>query len=259
MRLIQILAVFFVSITITTGCSKDHEKLAYPEVTISLAPGKVKADVTEVLLTVSGPDMETQEFRLNIEGNKATGIITIPKGRNRLFTARAYSTSDIEYEGELLVEDLSESSTDLNLHLEPAKLAIKIVPSEIKTTVDEVFQLEIALQKVNELFGCSFVVEYDPDMLEYLEAVNGGFLGDDVLFMARSDSGHLSIGVTRKAGMGGVKGSGVVARTKFRALKPGDTEVKIVKDYDFALSKEDGTNIDGFDGITVKNLGVIIR
>jgi len=259
MRLIWILVVFFVSITIITGCSEDHEKMVYPKIVISLAPGEAKADITEVVLTVSGPDMEPQEFIFNADGNKATGIIIIPKGRNRLFIARAYSASDIEYEGELLVENLEESSYVLNLHLEPAKLAMKIVPSEIKTAVNEAFQVEIALQKVVDLFGCSFVLEYDPNMLESLETVDGGFLGNDVLFMTKSDSGRLNVGITRKAGMGGVKGSGVVARAKFRALKPGDTEVNIIKNEDFAMHKEDSTDIDGLSGVNIKNLKVSIR
>jgi hypothetical protein len=259
MRLIWILVVFFVSITIITGCSEDNEKMVYPKIVISLAPGEAKVDITKVVITVFGPDIELQEFIFNADGNKATGIIIIPKGRNRLFIARAYSANDIEYEGELFVENLEESSSALNLHLEPAKLAMKIFPSGTKAIVNGVFQVNIELQKVVDLFGCSFVLEYDPNILESLEVVDGGFLGNDVLFITKNDSGRLSVGITRKAGMGGVKGYGVVARVKFRALKTGDTELKIIKNDDFEISKEDGTNIDGFDGITIKNLKVSVR
>jgi len=259
MRLIWILVVLFVSITIITGCSEDNEKMVYPKIVISLAPGEAKVDITKVVITVFGPDIELQEFIFNADGNKATGMIAIPKGKNRLFIARAYSANDIEYEGELFVENLEESSSVLNLHLEPAKLAMKIFPSGTKAIVNGVFQVNIELQKVVDLFGCSFILEYDPNILESLELVDGGFLGNDVLFMTKNDTGRLNVGITRKAGTGGIKGSGVVARAKFRALKTGDTELKIIQNEDFAILKEDGSNIDGLDGITIKNLKVSIR
>ena len=111
MRLTRIfIAVLILSIFII-GCGEDDADLkgvAYPRILLKLAPGAKHATITSVVLTVSGPGMETREFELDVddEGTRATGTISVASGRDRLFTVVAESADGVEFEGEEFVEFL---------------------------------------------------------------------------------------------------------------------------------------------------------
>jgi hypothetical protein len=74
-----------------------------------------------------------------------------------------------------------------------------------------------SLVPASGLFGASFVLEYDPARVSVVDEEAGPFLGGDVVFSTNDDatSGEIGIGISRKAGSGGVDGTGVVARVKF--------------------------------------------
>ncbi len=88
---------------------------------------------------------------------------------------------------------------------------------------------------VSNLFGVSFELNFsqtgfiDVVTPNSSNVVPGSFLGSDLVFVPNVDEagGKVSIGISRKAGAGGVNGSGVVARTRFvsRANTPDGTQV----------------------------------
>ncbi len=97
------------------------------------------------------------------------------------------------------------------------------------------FWVDIAVNSVQNLFGLSFQLIYSNT--QYIDVVlptsnsviPGPFIGNDVVFSSNVDeaSTKVSIGVSRKAGQGGVSGSGVIARIKFvsKTTTPSGTQV----------------------------------
>ena len=204
--------------------------------------------------------MEPQEFDLEIEDGRASGIVAVPAVESTLFKVRAYSGDDVEFEGFEFVQSL-EPGTEitLDLHLEEVELILKITPAEQIVSVGDTLETEIAIEHVKELFGYSFELEYDENLILPVEVYKGDFLGGDALFLYQIDPGVLSIGATRKAGAGGKIGSGTFARVNFQTLAPGETEIKVIQNEDFALRKEDGTDVDRLDETVVKNARMAVK
>ena len=251
------------------GCGEngmDEESgLAYPNIRLLLASSAQNVEITQVILTISGPDMETQQEIMEIDGREATALVTVPAGENRRFRVQAFSDNGVEYEGEKIVEFLEAGSeVSLDIKLELVQISIKIIPSEIEVSLeDNAFWIDVNLSGIKDLFGCSFELEYDPAVLNPLveDIVPRDFLGtgSDILFLAHVDPGIVSIGLTRKAGSGGVNGSGTIARVKFEVMVAGQTEIVIARSDDFALHKEDGTDVDRFGYLVIQDANVIIR
>jgi hypothetical protein len=81
----------------------------------------------------------------------------------------------------------------------------------------EDFEVEVVVDQVVDLFGVSFELLYAPATLLDPQATEAGsFMGNDVIFFPHVDknAGQISIGVSRKAGQGGVTGKGTVAKIK---------------------------------------------
>ena len=121
MRIIRTLLAVLVSAMLIVGCGTDDDEqngVAYPKISLRLAPGVQHAVITRVVLTVSGPDMEPEEFEFDIDdgGKTASGTVSVASGENRLFTVTAYSGDGVEAQGEMLVR-LLEPGTELLLEI----------------------------------------------------------------------------------------------------------------------------------------------
>jgi hypothetical protein len=82
------------------------------------------------------------------------------------------------------------------------------------------FTIDIKVENVTNLFGISFVLNYDTTYIDALSAEEGDFFGSDVVFLEPvidDDEGTVSIGITRKQPDDGVDGSGVVAQVKVKS------------------------------------------
>jgi len=76
---------------------------------------------------------------------------------------------------------------------------------------------------VSNLFGVSFKLNYDTTLLDVVTPYNtnvtpGDMLGSDVVFIhdVNETTGQVSIGMSRKAGQGGISGYGNAAKIRFR-------------------------------------------
>ncbi len=81
------------------------------------------------------------------------------------------------------------------------------------------FVIRVLAAETTDLFGVAFDVVYTPTThLEPVDAVPGDWIGSDVIFLSNVDAatGRISIGISRKAGQGGVSGGGEVARIRMR-------------------------------------------
>ncbi|RMD92383.1 MAG: T9SS C-terminal target domain-containing protein, partial [Calditrichaeota bacterium] len=83
----------------------------------------------------------------------------------------------------------------------------------------ELFWIEIYAEGVTDLFGISFELVYNPTTYVQAESVeSGAWFGDDLVFFPNIDNtlGKVSVGISRKAGQGGISGSGLIARIKMK-------------------------------------------
>jgi uncharacterized delta-60 repeat protein len=146
---------------------------------------------------------------------------------------------------------------------------IKYKQSEIKPEaaitqpIGAEFFVDVVVSSVRILFGVSFELTYNTTSVDALAAEAGSFLGSDVLFFPQLDdaAGKVSIGITRKQGQGGVSGSGVVTRIKFKSLATTPPGTQVV----FALRNVTANDPDGkaislvaSATITVTITGVIV-
>ncbi len=261
----MLIAVLIFSILLM-GCDESGSSIAPGtqaslEIHLLFAPGVQQANITLVILTVSAPDIDPPlEFDLDFRDGRATDTIVVHAGEDRQFTARAYSENQTEYEGEELVEFLPPGrGFSVELLLKPVGLSVEIIPSEITASTGDTFGVEIEIGGVADLFGYSFELGYNEDLLEAIAVIQGGFLGNDALFLSQIDTNTISIAATQKAGARSISGSGVIARITFRCLTPGRAQLRIIRNNDFAFQKEDGTDVDKLDQITIGSAGVTIE
>ncbi|HGE69349.1 TPA: formylglycine-generating enzyme family protein [Candidatus Poribacteria bacterium] len=104
MRFFYALIIVFLCLNIFSCADKDDGE-ARINLNLKLAPSeKQEIEITRVIVTVSGFDIQTQEFELKVEGRKATGAIAIPAGEERNIVVRAYAGDSLEYEGSTIVD-----------------------------------------------------------------------------------------------------------------------------------------------------------
>ena len=94
---------------------------------------------------------------------------------------------------------------------------------QASASIGSEFWVDLAISDVHNLFGLSLELNYTNSAFVDVVApastniVAGGFLGNDVIFISNVDeaAGKVNIGISRKAGQGGISGSGIIARVKF--------------------------------------------
>lgn len=73
---------------------------------------------------------------------------------------------------------------------------------------------------VSNMFGISFILNYDKTLIKYVSAESGSWFGTDLLLFANNDvsTGTMYVGISRKSPLDGISGNGVVGRIKFSSL-----------------------------------------
>ncbi|MFC1528841.1 choice-of-anchor D domain-containing protein, partial [Candidatus Latescibacterota bacterium] len=139
----------------------------------------------------------------------ALGVKEFGSGRVVFFAdCNAFASYLYEYDHLQLATNIFSwlSQTDSNA---------SIYPDPQKSTVSpgEEIVIDIKVAEVTDLFGLSFVLTYDnKDMIEPVSAVNGGFLGNDIVFFPNINESkdEVAVGMSRKSTQGGVAGNGTV-------------------------------------------------
>ncbi len=119
-----------------------------------------------------------------------------------------------------------------------------IVSTTGKGMPGENFWIEVRVENVKDLFGISFELIYSPTHYTVPQSVESSeWMGQDVLFFANLDSvaGKISIGLSRKAGQGGVDGTGLIARIKMKML----AEAEIGQVIHFSLQNVQANDSSG--------------
>ncbi len=156
-------------------------------------------------------------------------------------------------------DDINEPvSQTVDISVETINTVIKVDPYLSKASAGNSFTVNVKVENVSGLFGVSFELKFNQDVLEATEALNGDFLGSDVIFYAGIDPGSVGIGISRKAEAGGVDGDGVIAVLTFKAISAGETDISF---YQNTLKMQDSTGaaVQGFEQVVAGDGKVIIQ
>jgi general secretion pathway protein D len=110
----------------------------------------------------------------------------------------------------------------------PAVLELK--PRETSTAPGQEMRFDLALGMVKDLYGAIVTLGYDPKVVEFKAASEGGFLKKDgqqtsFLFSNNIKAGTVDIYMTRIGDVGGVEGSGSLGTLVFQAKSAGTSEI----------------------------------
>ncbi len=123
----------------------------------------------------------------------------------------------------------------------------------------EEFTIEVTADDVSDLFGISFELAFSPaTLVEVQEVTQGDLLGDDIIFVENVAEGLVSVGLSRKAGQGGVGSSGVVAIIRARMSSAASIEDETLLNLQNVLANDpDGVSIefDVLNGKVVTSVG----
>lgn len=157
-----------------------------------------------------------------------TGQMAFPWAAPEVSTFADANGNGIVNQADVLVLGLNWAKT----HTAPARgiappVLSKSAPLQLSTAISgegrigEDFYVEVRAEGADDLFGAAFELFYSGTGAEPLTVEATDWLGDDVLFLPNIDrrAGKISLGLTRKAGQGGVDGSGALARIKMRVTK----------------------------------------
>jgi hypothetical protein len=115
---------------------------------------------------------------------------------------------------------LSDTSTfNLMVNDAPPPAANLRLAVSGNTNPGQEFFVELRAGFVADLFGVAFELLYAPtDFVDPQTVTRGDFMGTDVIFVPNLDkvAGKISVGITRKAGQGGVSGGGLVVTVGMR-------------------------------------------
>lgn len=108
---------------------------------------------------------------------------------------------------------------------------VSLHPSVRRAGVNNIFTVEVRIRNANNVGSVPFHINYDPNIIQAIEAVEGGFLkqgGASTSFMFNPDdrrTGQAMLGYSRLGQQPGADGSGVLAIFRFKALDTGQTEI----------------------------------
>ncbi len=163
------------------------------------------------------------------------------------FRAKAEGVSQISYRQETLSLQSSDG-TPISATVVDGSVAVgsepvfSIDPAESQLEPGDEVTLNAAISDVKELFGVSFEMQYDGNILDYVSASVGDFMGNDIVFLDMKGDNSVSIAVSMKAGASPASGSGIIAIITFRAKAEGTSQISYRQET-LSLQRGDGTLI----------------
>lgn len=134
MRPIVIIFAIIILSNFIIGCGEDESGEAILNIQLKLAPEAAQqAEITRVIVIISGPDIDTQEIELKVDGRKASGVVAVPAGEERTIQVKAYAGDSIEFEGEAFV-DHPEPGTEI-------PLVIQLKPTKPSQQEEKIFEI----------------------------------------------------------------------------------------------------------------------
>jgi len=106
-----------------------------------------------------------------------------------------------------------------------------LLPASNNVTLGQEFTVDLVVEGASDLFSAGVQLSFDGAVLQYVDADRGGFLASDgaeaTFTAAPSGEGRVATGMSRLGNVGGMAGSGPLARFTFRAVGEGRTNITI--------------------------------
>jgi hypothetical protein len=142
--------------------------------------------------------------------------------------------------------------TGFTSYLAQPQTMIKVAPQTLKVKVGEERAIDLALEKVSELYGAQLHLRFDPEVLEVVDAdpsqegvqIEPGTLpAPDFIVQNVADNteGTIDYALTQLPPSAPGEGDGVIARVTFRAKKAAVSQIQFDQ---FLLADTQGGSID---------------
>ena len=129
---------------------------------------------------------------------------------------------------------------------------ISIVPSVLETTIDDTFLLSIEVKDITKLFACSFELQFDDDIIDFVPNSNvAGTFWDNtevLTFSMKEDNKvSVSVGYFQTGNLNGKSGNGELISFSFNGKLIGSTDI-VIKNLE--MIDENGNEIPYFEKVT---------
>ncbi len=108
----------------------------------------------------------------------------------------------------------------------PPKRGLVQIAAPAGVDIGQQFSVDIKAGDVQDLAGAALVLSYNPNLVEFISAAEGGFLKKDgkaTIYSATASAaeGILTINLSRAPNSGGISGAGTLVSALFRAKSKG--------------------------------------
>ncbi len=153
------------------------------------------ANITSILLVISGEGFDTITRELEIVDGEATVIVDVPLGEDRVFEMTAFAEDDIAlYRGSTVSDVLAGVTSEVNIKLEPLVPMVRVSPMFTQTDDNTQKTVRVLVHNVDSLFGVSFRLEYDTNLVEVTAVSEGNlFTGQNPIFFTVQRPGYVAV------------------------------------------------------------------
>ncbi len=189
----------FLSVVVATlvlsGCSqKGINDNTTPQIALHMKvtePALIES-VTQFLLIVSGPGMDSIRTDLVLSGGRLEGEVDVPAGRKRKFEVRAFDESgQLIYLGSTVVDIEPGENIKLTINLYPRVPLVKLSPRFQEAAPKSHCTVDVKAFRIWDLYGISFIIHYD-GLLVYPDSASlASELGPNVIMLPPQNDSDL--------------------------------------------------------------------
>ncbi|HER00582.1 MAG TPA: hypothetical protein ENO22_14690 [candidate division Zixibacteria bacterium] len=240
-----------------SGCSRSSgPEFAVPVELAAVFEGpQLSSNVARVELWVTAGDIILINTEVPFESGRVNVTVDIPPGQNISFSLGAYGSQErLLYFGNAEANvGLGEDVTVL-IQMVPQILMLKVNPlfQSVSPNTDDIKYFDIYVYRVENLFGASFRIEYNNNVIVPTEVQVGDFLGPDAVSTVRMDSNFVAVALTLTQGQPAVTGSGWLARIFFDPLSEGVSPLNF-NPTTAMLTDAAGAPVNGFANLVLEN------
>lgn len=224
-----------VIVLVLAGCSgrvADWSGRANVVINSSMKELGLGTNVASVVLRVSGSGFEAFEVTGIIVDGRVVFELEVPLGDDRLFEMRAVDNEGTTlYQGAETADVQPGQTTSVDILMQPIVPMIRITPMFRRITATQgTARFDVQVFNVDSLFGVSFRVEYDTNIIAITQVSQGRIFGAaPTLFFERRELNYVAIGQTllNNGSPQGVDGVGTSASVNFIPRANGTTVLRL--------------------------------
>ena len=250
-------AVLLIAAILLSGCSNSTGPDFVMPVKLAAAfeGSQLNSNVSRVELTITAGDITFLTRNVPFESGRVNVVVDVTPGQNINFSLVAFDDDErVLYSGSATDDVGLGQDVTVNIQMVPQVLMLKVDPvfQPVSPNTDNLKYFDIYVYNVEDLFGASFRIEYDNDIIAPTEVVIGPFLGDSPQSLARIQPEYVAVGITRTQGESGISGSGRLARVFFEPVIEGTTQLTF-NTSTVSLGDPSGNPVNEFSTLVLEN------